>query len=41
MKYIIYVVDSALMLSSAFPSFADHHESNEKKEKKEKKDKKK
>ena len=40
MKYLIYVIVSAFMLSSAAPSFADHHESKEKKEKKDKKDKK-
>ncbi|MEY3572013.1 MAG: hypothetical protein RIQ85_2134 [Pseudomonadota bacterium] len=39
MKYVIYAIVSVFMLSSAVPSFADHHESKEKKEKKEKKDK--
>jgi hypothetical protein len=39
MKYVIYVMVSVFMLSSAVPSFADHHESKEKKEKKDKKDK--
>ena len=39
MKYAIYVIVSVFMLSSAVPSFADHHESKEKKEKKDKKDK--
>ena len=39
MKYLIYVIVSVFMLSSAVPSFADHHESKEKKEKKDKKDK--
>jgi hypothetical protein len=39
MKYVIYVIVSAFMLSSAVPSFADHHESKQKKEKKDKKDK--
>ena len=34
MKYVIYVMVSIFMLSSAVPSFADHHESKEKKEKK-------
>jgi hypothetical protein len=39
MKHLIYVIVSVFMLTSAVPSFADHHESKEKKEKKEKKDK--
>ncbi len=39
MKYIIYVMVSVFVLSSAVPSFAEHHESKEKKEKKDKKNK--